>query len=388
MIYVGIDIAKLNHFAAVISSGGEVLIEPFKFTNDDDGFCLLTSKLTSFSKDELIIGLESTAHYGNNLLLFLVPKGYKVVLINPIQTAVLRKNNIRKTKTDRVDAILICKVLMTSQPLKFVSLQDLGLMQLKNLGRFRLVTVKQRTRLKIQLTSYVDQVFPELQYFFKSGIHHKGCYALLKEAPSPDSIASMHLTHLSHLLSSNSHGRFKKETAVELRVLAQKSVGNPDRSLSIQIAQTVEQIELLDRQVERIESEMKDIVLSLDSVIMTIPGIGYVNGGMILGEIGDIHRFSNPHKLLAFAGLDPKVYQSGNFQAKRTRMSKRGSSALRYALVNAAHNAVRNNDTFKAYYDRKIAEGRSHYNALGHCAGKLVRIIYKMLYDDVTFDLK
>ena len=388
MIYVGIDIAKLNHFAAVISSDGEVLIEPFKFTNDDDGFCLLTSKLTSFSKDELIIGLESTAHYGNNLLLFLVPKGYKVVLINPIQTAVLRKNNIRKTKTDRVDAILICKVLMTSQPLRFVSLHDIGLMQLKNLGRFRLVTVKQRTRLKIQLTSYVDQVFPELQYFFKSGIPHKGCYALLKEAPSPDSIASMHLTHLSHLLSSNSHGRFKKETAVELRVLAQKSVGNPDRSLSIQIAQTVEQIELLDRQVERIESEMKDIVLSLDSVIMTIPGIGYVNGGMILGEIGDIHRFSNPHKLLAFAGLDPKVYQSGNFQAKRTRMSKRGSSALRYALVNAAHNAVRNNDTFKAYYDRKIAEGRSHYNALGHCAGKLVRIIYKMLYDDVTFDLK
>ena len=388
MIYVGIDIAKLNHFAAALSSDGEVLFEPFQFSNDDDGFCLLTSKLLPFSKDELIIGLESTAHYGNNLLLFLVPKGYKVVLINPIQTASLRKNNIRKTKTDRVDSLLICKVLMMSQPLRFVTLQDIGLMQLKNLGRFRLVTVKQRTRLKIQLTSYVDQVFPELQYFFKSGIHHKGCYALLKEAPSPVSIASMHLTHLTHLLSSNSHGRFKKETAVELRVLAQKSVGNPDRSLSIQIAQTVEQIELLDSQVERIESEMKDIVLSLDSVIMTIPGIGYVNGGMILGEIGDIHRFSNPHKLLAFAGLDPTVYQSGNFQVKRTRMSKRGSSPLRYALINAAHNVVRNNDTFKAYYDRKIAEGRSHYNALGHCAGKLVRVIYKMLYDDVTFNLK
>lgn len=188
MIYVGIDIAKLNHVAAVLSSDGEVLIEPFQFTNDDDGFCLLTSKLLSFSRDELVIGLESTAHYGNNLLLFLVPKGYKVVLVNPIQTAVLRKNNIRKTKTDRVDALLICKVLMTSQPLRFVTLQDIGLMQLKNLGRFRLVTVKQRTRLKIKLTSYVDQVFPELQYFFRSGIHCKGCYALLKEDPSPVSI--------------------------------------------------------------------------------------------------------------------------------------------------------------------------------------------------------
>lgn len=387
MIYVGIDIAKLNHFAAALSSDGEVLLEPFQFTNDNDGFCLLISKLSSFSKDELIIGLESTAHYGNNLLLFLVPKGYKVVLINPIQTASLRKNNIRKTKTDRVDALLICKVLMM-QPARFVSLHDIGLMQLKNLGRFRLVTVKQRTRLKIQLTSYVDQVFPELQYFFKSGIHHKGCYALLKEAPSPASIASMHLTHLTHLLSSSSHGHFKRDSAVELRVLAQKSVGNPDKSLSIQIAQTVEQIELLDSQVERIESEMKDIVLSLDSVIMSIPGIGYVNGGMILGEIGDIHRFSSPHKLLAFAGLDPTVYQSGNFQAKRTRMSKRGSRALRYALMNAAHNVVKNNETFRIYYDQKKSEGRSHYAALGHCAGKLVRIIFKMLSDDVTFDLK
>ena len=386
MIYVGIDIAKLNHFASAISSDGEVLIEPFKFTNDNDGFCLLVSKLNSFEKDELIIGLESTAHYGNNLLLFLVPKGYKVVLINPIQTSTMRKNNIRKTKTDKVDTLIICKTLMM-QPHRFVTLYDLGIMQLKNLGRFRQKTVKQRTRLKIQLTSYVDQVFPELQYFFKSGIHHSGCYALLKEAPSPEAIASMHLTHLTHLLSSNSHGRFKKETAVELRVLAQKSVGSSDNSLSIQITQSIEQIELLDRQIELLESEMTDIVKSLDSVIMTIPGIGYVNGGMILGEIGDIHRFNTPSQLLAFAGLDPTVYQSGNFEAKNTRMSKRGSRTLRYALVNAAHNVVMCNKTFKAYYDQKISEGRNHYSALGHCAGKLVRVIFKMLKDNVAFNL-
>ena len=386
MIYVGIDIAKLNHYATAISSDGEVLLEPFKFTNDNDGFCLLASKLNSFEKDQIIIGLESTAHYGNNLLMFLVPKGYNVCLINPIQTAQMRKNNIRKTKTDKVDTIIICKVLMM-HPHRFVTLYDIGLMQLKNLGRFRQKIVKQRTRLKIQLTSYVDQVFPELQYFFKSGIHHKGCYALLKEAPTPDAIASMHLTHLTHLLKAASKGHFQKETAVELRVLAQKSVGSSDKSLSIQITQSIEQIELLDRQLELIESEMKDIVTSLDSVIMTIPGIGYVNGGMILGEIGDITRFSNPSKLLAFAGLDPSVYQSGNFEAKHTRMSKRGSRALRYALINAAHNVVKNNKTFNDYYHQKVSEGRSHYNALGHCAGKLVRIIYKMLTDNVSFNL-
>ena len=386
MIYVGIDIAKLNHFAAAISSEGGILIEPFKFSNDYDGFYLLLSKLAPLDQDSIIIGLESTAHYGNNLLAFLVPKGFHVCLINPIQTSTMRKNNIRKTKTDKVDTFIICKTLMM-QPHRFVTLYDIALMQLKNLGRFRQKTVKQRTRLKIQLTSYVDQVFPELQYFFKSGIHHKGCYALLKEAPSPDAIASMHLTHLTHLLKLASHGHFKKETAVELRVLAQKSVGSSDKSLSIQITQSIEQIELLDRQLKQIESEMEDIVKSLDSVIMTIPGIGYINGGMILGEIGDVTRFTNPSKLLAFAGLDPSVYQSGNFEAKHTRMSKRGSRTLRYALINAAHNVVKNNMTFNDYYNHKLSEGRSHYNALGHCAGKLVRIIYKMLTDNIEFNL-
>lgn len=386
MIYVGIDIAKLNHFASALSSDGEVLIEPFKFTNDSDGFFMLLSKLSSFDKDSIIIGLESTAHYGNNLLMFLVPKGYKVVVINPIQTATLRKNNIRKAKTDKVDTFIITKALMINE-YRFVTLQDLGLMQLKNLGRFRQKTVKQRTRLKIQLTSYVDQVFPEIQYFFKSGIHHKGCYALLKEAPSPELVTSMHLTHLTHLLKSNSKGHFKKETAVELRVLAQKSVGNGDKSLSIQITHCIEQIELLNAQLANVESEMEDIVSSLDSVIMTIPGIGAINGGMILGEIGDISRFSHPSKLLAFAGLDPSVYQSGNFQAKHTKMSKRGSRTLRYALINAAHNVVKNNKTFQNFYERKREQGLTHYSALGHCAGKLVRIIHKMLTNDIAFNL-
>ena len=386
MIYVGIDIAKLNHFATAISSDGEVLLEPFKFTNDNDGFCLLASKLNSFEKNQLIIGLESTAHYGNNLLMFLVPKGYNVCLINPIQTAQMRKNNIRKTKTDKVDTIVICKVLMM-HPHRFLTLYDIGLMQLKNLGRFRQKTVKQRTRLKIQLTSYVDQVFPELQCFFKSGLHQKSVYALLKEAPTPKDIASVHMTHLSHLLQASSHGRFNKETARQLRALAQKSVGNSDSTVSIQITQTISQIELLDSQIEQVEAEMTEIMKFNDSVIMTIPGIGYINGGMILGEIGDIHRFSKPNQLLAFAGLDPSVNESGTFKARHTRMSKRGSKVLRYALINAAHNVVKNNATFKAYYDKKMAEGRTHYNALGHCAGKLVRIIFKMMTDDVDFNL-
>lgn len=388
MIYVGIDIAKLNHFASAISSDGEVLIEPFKFTNDGDGFHLLISKLESFEQNNIIIGLESTAHYGDNLVRYLVANSFKVCVLNPIKTSTMRKNNIRKTKTDKVDTYIIAKTLMMQDSLRFITFYDLDLMDLKTLGRFRQKTIKQRTRLKIQLTSYVDQVFPELQYFFKSGLHQKSVYALLKEAPTPQDIASMHMTHLAHLLEVSSHGHFNKEKAKELRVLAQKSIGTSDSALSIQITHSIAQIELLDSQLNRVESEMTDIMKFHDSVIMTIPGIGYINGGMILGEIGDIHRFSSPNKLLAFAGLDPSVYQSGNFSAKHTRMSKRGSRVLRYALMNAAHNVVKNNATFKTYYDTKMAEGRTHYNALGHCAGKLVRIIWKMLNDEIEFNLK
>lgn len=388
MIYVGIDIAKLNHFAAVISSDGEILIEPFKFTNDYDGFYLLLSKLAPLDQNSIIIVLESTAHYGDNLVRFLISKDFKVCVLNPIQTSSMRKNNVRKTKTDKIDTFVIAKTLMMQDSLRFMTLDDLDYIELKELGRFRQKLVKQRTRLKIQLTSYVDQVFPELQYFFKSGLHQNSVYALLKEAPTPTAIASMHITHLAHLLEVASHGHFGKEKARELRVLAQKSVGVNDSFLSIQITHTIEQIELLDSQLFHTELEMANLVTCLHSVIMTIPGIGFINGGMILGEIGDIHRFSEPKKLLAFAGLDPSVHQSGNFQAQRTRMSKRGARLLRYALINAAHNVVKNNATFKAYYDAKRAEGRTHYNALGHCAGKLVRVIWKMLTDEVEFNLE
>lgn len=386
MIYVGIDIVKLNHAAAALSPDGEVVIDPFQFSNDKDGFSLLLSRLEPFEKDSLLLGLESTAHYGENLVEFLVSNGFRVCMINPIQTATMRKNRIRKTKTDKVDTIVIAQTLMTS-PHRILTSQSIHLMHLKNLGRFRMKLIKQRTRLKIQLTSYVDLTFPELQYFKPAGLHTASWYALLKEAPSAHAIASMHLTHLTHLLECASHGRFDKETAIKVRALAQKSVGNEDSSVSIQIVQTIEQIELLNRQVSDVESKMKTIVRSLDSVIMTIPGISYVNGGMILGEIGDIRRFSKPCQLLAYAGLDPSVYQSGNFQARKTRMSKRGSRTLRYALMNAAHNVVKSNQTFRSYYDKKISEGRTHYNALGHCAGKLVRVIFKMLTDNVPFQL-
>lgn len=208
MIYAGIDIAKLNHFASVLSSDCKVLVEPFKFSNDNDGFCKLLAVLNSYDKSSLIIGLKPTAHYGNNLVEFLVNRQFLVAVITPTQTSSMRKNIIRKTETDKVDATIIAQPLMT-QPYRLFSKYDIDLMHLKNLERFRQKLLKQRTRNKILLTPYIDQAFPELQYLFK-GIHHKAVYAILKEAPSPELISTMHMTHLANLLVKASKGYYTK----------------------------------------------------------------------------------------------------------------------------------------------------------------------------------
>ena len=386
MIYVGIDIAKRTHYASVMNSDGEILAEPFPFTNDLAGFQKLLSCIGSFPKEQLLIGMESTAHYAENLTCFLFSRDFQVCIINPIQTASLRKSNIRKTKTDSVDTFLIIKALSLHDYRRF-SKRDYDSLQLKNLCRFRQKLMKARTKVKIQLVSYVDLIFPELQYLFKSGIHTKSCYALLKTESNPDRIAKMHLTRLSNLLKKTSKGHYTKNHAIALKELASQSVGIKDDTLSLQILQSIEQIEMYTQQISKVEASICEIMDHMDSVIKTIPGIGNLNGAMIIGEIGDISRFEKPCQLLAYAGLDPSVYQSGKFTAARTRMSKRGSKLLRYALINAAWQLTLNNETFKVYYDLKISQGRRHYNALGHVAHKLVRVIHKMMTDNLVFDL-
>ena len=166
MIYVGIDIAKLNHFAAAVSSEGEILIEPFKFTNDADGFLLLISKIESFDKDSTIIGLESTAHYGDNLVRYLVTNLYKVCVLNPIKTSQMRKNNIRKTKTDKVDTFVIAKTLMMQDSLRFVSFYDLDLMDLKALGRLYYIYLRDVLLPNAPLVDFA--AFPVIAFIIES----------------------------------------------------------------------------------------------------------------------------------------------------------------------------------------------------------------------------
>ena len=386
MIYVGIDIAKNTHWASAMNSDGEILLEPFSFQNNNEGFQKFISKLSSFDKQKMLIGLESTAHYGENIISYLFNLDYKIGIINPIQTSNLRKSNIRKTKNDKVDTFIIIKSL-TLNNYNLVTTRDINNIKLKGLGRSRHNLIVMRSRSKIQLASFIDQLFPELNKFFKGNLHLNVSYQLLKEYSSPKDISSLHLTKLSNILHDNSHGRYNKQDAIRLRELAKNSVGIDNPTLSLQIKQAILQIELYTEQIEEVEKLSKQILDEMESKLLTIPGMSYNQATVIHGFIGDISRFNKSCQLLAYAGLDPSIYQSGNFEARSTRMSKRGNSLLRYNLVYAAHNLVLHNRTFKEYYDLKRSQGKTHYCALGHCAHKLVRIIFKMLKSNVDFNL-
>lgn len=386
MIYVGIDIAKNTHWASAMNSDGEILLEPFSFQNNNEGFQKFISKLSSFDKQKMLIGLESTAHYGENIISYLFNLDYKIGIINPIQTSNLRKSNIRKTKNDKVDTFIIIKSL-TLNNYTLVTTRDINNIKLKGLSRSRHNLIVMRSRSKIQLASFIDQLFPELNKFFKGNLHLNVSYQLLKDYSSPKDISSLHLTKLSNILHNNSHGRYNKEDAIRLRELAKNSVGIDNPTLSLQIKQAILQIELYTEQIEEVEKLSKQILDEMDSKLLTITGMSYNQATAIHGFIGDINRFNKSCQLLAYAGLDPSIYQSGNFEARSTRMSKRGNSLLRYNLVYAAHNLVLHNRTFKEYYDLKRSQGKSHYCALGHCAHKLVRIIFKMLKSNVDFNL-
>jgi len=387
MIYVGIDIAKTNHYASIVNySTGEIIENPFLVTNDKYGFELLYSKIKNFDKNKVLIGLESTAHYGNNLIFYFHEKQFKLGIINPIQTATLRKTRIRKVKNDKVDSMIICEALSLGY-YNLLSDYDIKLLEIKSLCRFHKDLKDKATEAKIQLKTYVDQLFPELNSFFKNNLDIKTAHELLKLYQSPEDISKINLTKLSNLLINSSRGKYDKSRAIELKNLASNSVGINNYALSIQIKMTIELIELLESQIKNIEEQVSDFIKKSDNVITSIPGISYMTAAIIISEIGDINRFDNPGQVLAFAGLDPSVKQSGTFNASSTRMSKRGSSLLRYALILAANNVQLNTKTFNDYYNTKRLQGKLHYNALGHCAGKLVRNIFYMLKRNVKFNL-
>lgn len=386
MIYVGIDVAKDKHDCFITNSEGEVLEKPFTIQNNQEGFDSLFGKISGHAPDGKVkVGLEATGHYSYNILGYLLDKGLATYVLNPLLTSLFRKGqSLRKTKTDKVDSSTIAHLLMSEPDLKPYSLTSYHNEELKSLTRYRFTKVRELAKLKISIARLVCILFPELEALVPT-LHLASVYALLAEFPGASYVASANLTHLTHLLSESSNGRYGKELAVTIREAARHSIGASRRAESLELRHTIELIRTLEQEIEDIENEIKPLVDELHSPILSIPGISYRMGAMILAEIGDFERFDSPDRLLAFAGLSPTTYQSGQLTSTYSHMEKRGSKYLRYALFNAAKYVCHWDPGFAAYLAKKRKEGK-HYNvAVSHAVKKLVRLIFHLIKANETY---
>ena len=382
MVYVGIDVAKDKHDCFILSSEGEVLADVFTIANNRDGFETLLQQIRSCTRptDKIKIGLEATGHYSYNILGFLLDCGLPTFVINPLHTNLYRKSlSLRQTKTDRIDARTIATMLMSDVDLKSYTDTAYHNEELKSLTRYRFGKVNERAQLKQSVSRLVNFLFPELETLVPS-LHMASVYAMLAEFPSARQIADAHLTHFKAVLTDASRGRYDRDKAVEIREAARRSVGSAMPAKSLELQHTIRLIRELNKEIDEIEAAIKAIIDEMAPPILTIPGISYRMGAMILAEIGDFSRFDSSDKLLAYAGLSPSTYESGKLKATGTyaHMEKRGSRYLRYALFNATKFVCHWEPSFAAYLARKRAEGK-HYNvAISHAAKKLVRLIFAL----------
>lgn len=369
MVCVGIDVAKDKHDCFILNSEGEVLADVFTISNNMEGFnCLLQRiQICTTTQDKIKVGLEATGHYSYNILRFLLDNGLPTYVLNPLHTNLYRKSlSLRKTKTDRVDARAIAAMLRSDMGLKPYTDTAYHNEDLKSLTRYRFDKVRGRTKLKQSIARLVCILFPELEKLVPT-LHMASVYALLAEFPGAKQIAGAHLTRLKALLLDASKGDYKRDTAVEIREAAKASIGSVMPAKSLELRHTIRLIHELDSDIEEIHSP-----------ITTIPGLGTRMGAVILAEVGDFSRFDSPDKVLAYAGLSPSTYQSGQLSNYYAHMEKRGSKYLRFAHFNAAKYVCHWDPAFAAYLAKKLAEGK-HYNvAISHATKKLVRIIYAL----------
>ena len=380
MICVGIDVAKDKHDCFILSSEGEVLADVFTIPNNAEGFdtFLQTIRHCSRPADKIKVGLEATGHYSYNILGFLLDCGLPTYVINPLHTNLYRKSlTLRKTKTDRIDARTIATMLMSDLDLKSYTDTSYHNEELKSLTRYRFDKVRERAKLKQSISRLVTILFPELEKIVPS-LHMASVYALLSEFPGAHQVASAHLTHLKTVLYEVSKGHYGRDMAVEIRDAARNSIGSRMPAKSLELKHTIQLIQVLDAEIEEIEKEINLIMDEVRSPITTIPGIGTRMGAMILAEVGDFSSFDSADKILAYAGMSPSTYQSGQLTSSYAHMEKRGSRYLRYAIFNATKYVCMWDPTFAAYLAKKRAEGKHYSVAISHAAKKLVRLIYAM----------
>lgn len=383
--FLGIDIAKTNHVASLINNNGDVVIRAIKFTNSNEGFNRLLNTIQSKLGDlsNIEVAMEATGHYWLSLYSALTDNNFNVSVYNPYQIKSYRgAYNNRKQKNDIIDSIIIADYLRVfgSKESKF---PEEKLLSLKQLTRFRANIVSNVSSLKVQVIGLLDKVFPEYKKLFCDTFGNTSKQLLLN-CPTPDDIINISTTKLANLLSKNSKGRFNKDTALHIKEVAKSSFGIKftTDACSFEIKQLINQIVFLESQIDAVSKEIKELYNKLDSHLLSVPGIGDNLAPIILAEIGDINNFDKPSKLIAFAGTDPSENQSGNKLSSNDKTSKRGSPYLRHAIYTASLVAISNEPELRAYYDKKISEGKHHFVALAGISRKLLTIIYYILKED------
>lgn len=392
--FLGIDIAKTNHVASLIGADGSVVIRAIKFKNSNEGYTKLLNTIQNKLNDlsNINIAMEATGYYWLSLYSALVDDGFNVSVYNPYQIKSYRgAYNNRKQKNDIIDSIIIADYLRVFG-MKDSKLPQEDLMALKQFTRFRSNIVENVSSIKVQVIGLLDKVFPEYKDFFCDvfGVTSK---QILLNCPTPDDIIRISTTKLANLLSKNSRGKFGKDDALNMKEVAKSSFGIKftTDACSFEIKQLINQVIFLESQLEDVDKQISELYNKLDSHLLSVPGIGIKLAPTILAEIGDINNFDKPSKLIAFAGVDPSENQSGNKLSTNNKLSKRGSPYLRHAIYTASLVAISNEPKLRAYYDKKINEGKHHFVALAGISRKLLTIIYYILKEDrdyISYDEK
>ena len=394
MFYIGIDIGKRNHEVGLIDAKGNPIGKTLRFTNSKAGSVNLLDffNQNGLTSDNAVIGFEATGHYWLPVFSFLNKLGFKITVFNPLQSDALRNFYIRKTKTDTKDAYLIAQVIRIDSPDETPFIEE-DLLRLKHLERLRCSMVNQSSDLKRKVISLLDQVFPEYETIF-SDIFGKSSTELLLYSPLPEDLIEIESEKLASFLNQASSGRFGESKALskanKLRDCALNTFGIDIATdvYKLQIKLLLEQINLLEQHLEKIEFQMIEISNRQEHYLTTITGISDVTACVILGEIGSIKRFERPEQLVAYAGLDPSVHQSGDFNGSKTRISKRGSPYLRRAIWQAAFVASFHDPALSLHYQKLRKRGKSHGTAICAVARKLLHIIFAILRDNKPYHPK
>ena len=333
--------------------------------------------------------MEATGHYWLSLYSFLLEKDLSIHVINPIQTDGWRNGiEIRKRKTDIIDSILIADLLRYGNFVE-TSLAPEDYFSLKFLTRFRSYLVSSIGDLKRKTIAVLDQVLPEYTDSF-TDIFGTTSKKILNSLSTPEEFDKITSNDLNEILKEIRLKKFAIKKIDELSEKAKKLFGIKFaiNSFSIQIKHLINQIDFIESQISDIEGEIGLLMKKINSPITSIPGVGPITGATILGEIGDISKFSDPSKLVAYSGLAAIVSQFGEYKSSSTRISKRGSSALRKALLQAALRAEFYDPVFSNYYKSKIVQGKHHSVATNAVARKLCHTIFAALTKNECYKIQ